>query len=105
MLFEDSEKFEASLHMQVMNIAIIGDKQLIPGSDQKSATIVVEGAKILVGKDMPSCCALLMRTIYALNLSYRNKVKSTFEVFQKLFLGLDGLRTSAKVTNLKNAIF
>lgn len=66
-----------------MNIAIIGDQQSTPGSDQRTATIVVEGTKILAGKDMPRCCALLMGTIYALNLSYRKELKSTFEVFSE----------------------
>ncbi|KAF3856112.1 hypothetical protein F7725_016835 [Dissostichus mawsoni] len=60
------------------------------------ATVVVEGTKAVEGKDIPRCCALLMGIIYALNLSYRKELKYTFEVFQKLFLELDGLKASAK---------
>ena len=69
------------------------------------ATVVVEGTKVVEGKDIPRCCALLMGIIYALNLSYRKELKYTCEVFQKLFLELDGLKASAKVMSLKYSIF
>ncbi len=88
----------------MMKIAIVGDRST-PGSDHWMATIVVEGAKVLVDKDIPRCCALLMGIIYALYLSYCKKLKYTFEVFQKLFLDLDGLKVSAKVMGLKKSIF
>ncbi|GAA6221199.1 uncharacterized protein LOC102079676 [Lates japonicus] len=102
--FADTKEFEAGLDRQVMKIAIVGD-QSSPRADHKMATIVIEGTKILEGEDIPRCCALLMGIIYALNLSYPKELKCTFEVFQKLFLELDGLKTSAKVTSLKNSIF
>ena len=76
-----------------MKIAIIGDRST-PGSDHKMATIVVERTKILEGKDIPRCCALLMDIIYVLNLNYQKELKCTFLVFQKLFLELDGLKVS-----------
>ena len=69
-----------------MKIAIIGDRST-PGSDHKMA-------KILEGKDIPRCCALLMDIIYVLNLNYQKELKCTFLVFQKLFLELDGLKVS-----------
>ncbi|XP_041851007.1 uncharacterized protein LOC121646185 [Melanotaenia boesemani] len=102
--FSDTEEFEAGLVGEVMKIAVIGDRSTT-GSDHKTAAIVVEGTKILEVKDIPRCCALLMGIIYALNLSYRKELKYTFKVFQKLFLALDGLKTSAKVMSLKNGIF
>ncbi|XP_076013208.1 uncharacterized protein LOC143005735 [Genypterus blacodes] len=99
--FSDTEEFEAGLDRQVMKIGIIGT----PGSEHRMATIMVGGTKIVEGKDIPRCCALLMGIIYALNLSYPKELKFTFEVFQKLFLDLDGLKASARVMSLKNGIF
>ncbi|KAI3352123.1 hypothetical protein L3Q82_020934, partial [Scortum barcoo] len=104
-LFKEFDRsLNAGLDGQVMKIAIIGDHST-PGSEVKMATIVVEGTKIIGDKDIPRCCALLMGIIYALNLSYRKDLKYTFEVFQKLFLGLDGLKGSTKVMSLKNSFF
>lgn len=88
----------------MMKTAIISD-QSTPGSDPKTATNVVEGTKIMEGKNIPGCCALLMAIIYALNLSHPKELKCTFEMFQKLLLELDGLKASAKVMSLKNSIF
>lgn len=89
---------------QMMKTAIISDWST-SGSDHKTATIMVEGTKILQGTDIPRCCALLMGIIYALNLSYRKELKYTFEEFQKLFPELDELKASAEVMSLKNNIF
>ncbi|XP_051777783.1 uncharacterized protein LOC127526402 [Erpetoichthys calabaricus] len=91
--FNNIEEFEANLDRQVLNIAIIKDK------NPNTGTILIEGAKILDGIDVPRCCALLMGLIYALNLSYPKDLKCTYEVFQKLFLELDGLKTSGKLNS------
>lgn len=93
---KDMEELEADLVMQVMKIAIISDG---------CATIVIEGTKVLEGFDVARSCALLMGIIYALNLSYPKQLKFTFEVFQKLFLELDGQKASSKVMSLKYSIF
>ncbi len=84
-----------------MTIAIIGDEPT-SGFDNKMATIVNEGITILNGMDISRCCALLMGIIYALNLRFTKELKYTCEVFQKLFLELDGLKPNAKVMRLKN---
>ena len=94
--FKDVEELDADLVIQVMKIAIIGDRR---------ATIVFEGTKILQGIDVARSCALLMGVIYALNLSYPKQLKFTFEAFQKLCLELDGQKASSKVMNLKYGIF
>lgn len=103
MLYKDNEEFDAGIENHMMKIAIIGDRST--GPDNWMTAIVVEGTKCLAEKDIARCCALLMGVIYALNLSYYKKLKYTFEVFQKLFLDLDGLRPSAKIMALKNNIF
>ena len=68
----------------------------------------VEAALLLEGKEMmPGCgstakaCTLLMGLIYALNLAYPPTLRYTFEVFQKPFLGLDGIKLTPKVQALK----
>ncbi len=68
-------------------------------------SIVLEGSKVLCKcENTAKACALLMGLIYALNLQYPSKLKYTFEVFQKLFLELDGLKLSPKVRSLKNKL-
>ncbi|XP_075308525.1 uncharacterized protein LOC142369994 [Odontesthes bonariensis] len=76
--FGDNEEFETSFESHMMKIAIVGDRST-PGSDHWMTTIVVEGTKCLVAKDIPRSCALLMGIIYALNISYCKKLKYTFE--------------------------
>jgi len=63
--------------------------------------VVIEGTEVLLGcKNLTNACLLLMGFIYALNLSYPPKLRNTFEVFQKIFLGLDALKFSPKVSSL-----
>ncbi|KAK0150775.1 hypothetical protein N1851_008118 [Merluccius polli] len=69
-----------------------------------TAKIVIEGNKVLEGLDVARACALLMGLIYALNLSYPRLLKHTFELFQKVFLELDGLKASPRVMSVKNQL-
>ncbi len=63
--------------------------------------IVVQGTEVLLGcKNLANACLSLMGCIYSLNLSYPPKLRNTFEVFQKIFLGLDALTFSPKVNSL-----
>lgn len=73
-------------------------------SDPTSARIFIEGTEVLQDLDVPRACALLMGLIYGLNLSYPKELKNTFEVFQKIFLELDGLKASLKVMSLKSKL-
>ena len=67
------EELEADRMIQVMKTTIIGDG---------CATIDVERTKILEGIDVAR--------------SYPKQLKFTLEVFQKLFLELDGQKVSSK---------
>lgn len=64
--------------------------------------IVIEGTEVLLGcKNLTNACLSLMGCIYSLTyLSYPPKLRNTFEVFQKIFLGLDALKFSPKVNSL-----
>ncbi|KAK7166768.1 hypothetical protein R3I93_006516 [Phoxinus phoxinus] len=69
--------------------------------------IILEGIPVLsnLGNLARACCLLLGLT-YALNLEYPPKLCKTFEVFQRLFVGLDTLRPkpSPKFMTLKNKV-
>ncbi|KAJ8358000.1 hypothetical protein AAFF_G00044870 [Aldrovandia affinis] len=102
-LFEyvDSEGQIGDLESRVMKILVTKSGT---ASDPASATVMVEGTEVLQGLDVPRACALLMGLIYALNLSYPRELKYTCEVFQKVFLKLDGQKSSPKVTSLKQKL-
>lgn len=68
-------------------------------------SIVIEGNQVLTGcGNQANACMLLMGLIYALNLEYPMALKHTFEVFQKLFLELDGAKLLKKVHTLKRKL-
>ncbi|XP_061897283.1 uncharacterized protein LOC133646183 [Entelurus aequoreus] len=55
--------------------------------------IIIEGVPVLTHLgNLAKVCRLLLGLTYALNLEYPSKLSKTFEVFQRLFVGLDTLR-------------
>lgn len=73
--------------------------------DPAEVSIVIEGNQVLTGcGNQTKACMLLMGLIYALNLEYPMTLKNTFEVFQKLFLELDGAKLLKKVHSLKSKL-
>lgn len=69
--------------------------------------IIIDGTPVLTGLDnMSRACCLLLGLIYALNLDYPHKLAKTFEVFQRLFVGLDTLqpKPTSKYISLKNKL-
>ena len=48
---------------------------------------------------------MLLGLIYALNLSYPQKLKLTFEVIQKVFMGLEDQKMSPKVQSLNTKLY
>ena len=70
----------------------------------KQAGKAIEGAEVLFGiPDVARACTYLMGLTYALELRYPNKLKYTFEAFQKIFLELEDVnkKMSSKVHDLK----
>ena len=69
--------------------------------------IVIDGTPVLTGLgNLTRACCLLLGLTYALNLDYPPKHTKTFEVFQRLFVGLDMLqpKPTSKYIFLKNKL-
>ncbi|KAM9323053.1 uncharacterized protein KZ484_021139 [Pholidichthys leucotaenia] len=69
--------------------------------------IVIDGTPVLTGlESMSQACCLLLGLTYTLNMDYPPKLSRTFEVFQRLFVGLDTLqpRPTSKYITLKNKL-
>lgn len=68
--------------------------------------IVIEGIEVLT--DMGSVIMgfiMLFGLIYALDLSFPDNLKYTFEFFQKVIMNLDGHKLNAKIQQLKLKLF
>ena len=76
--------------------------KVIVTPEKEEVSIVIEGITVLSRcGNSTRACILLMGLVYALNLEYPKTLKNTFEVFQKLFLELDGAKLGKKVHSLK----
>lgn len=68
--------------------------------------VVIEGVTLLENlKSISFGLVILFGLIYALNLSYPQGLKFTFEFFQKVLMNLDGSKLSPKVQALKIKMF
>lgn len=68
--------------------------------------IVIEGLKVLnnVGSVILGFI-MLFGLIYALDLSFPENLKYTFEFFQKIIMNLDGHKLNTKIQQLKIKLF
>ncbi|KAL2091794.1 hypothetical protein ACEWY4_011592 [Coilia grayii] len=100
-LLEDAldTPFDATPHtLKILVIHGVGEGPL-------AVSILIDRKEILPGcGSTGKACTLLMGLIYALNLAYPPPLRYTFEVFQKLFLELDGTKLSPKVQALKSKL-
>ena len=68
--------------------------------------VVIEGVEVLNNlASVASAFAMLLGLIYAVNLSYPQKLKLTFEVIQKVFMGLEDQKMSPKVQSLNTKLY
>lgn len=67
--------------------------------------VVIEGVKVLSVDSVILAFILLFWLIYALDLSYPDNLKYTFEFVQKILMSLDGHKVNTKIQQLKIKLF
>ncbi|CAM4578920.1 unnamed protein product [Leuciscus chuanchicus] len=88
------------------NTVIMGIYKIRRGDCTEDIGVVIEGIKVLSNL---ACVILafimLFGLIYALDLSFPDNLKYTFEFIQKIIMNLDGHRLIAKIQQLKIKLF
>ncbi|XP_054894412.1 uncharacterized protein LOC129365303 [Poeciliopsis prolifica] len=101
--YDDADEDSVSQDLAVQSLKIYNIKAKT--SEDPDIGIVVDGVKILTALgNFPRACSLLVGLAYAVNLAYPKKLRYTFEVFQKLLLGLYSSKLSTKVNSLRNKL-
>lgn len=73
--------------------------------DVFNVAVVVEDTIVLHDlRDIPTAFALLMGTIYCLNLEYPRNMKYSFEFMQKVIMNLKPDHRSPKIHGLRNKL-
>uniref|UniRef100_A0A3B3DHK9 PB1 domain-containing protein n=1 Tax=Oryzias melastigma TaxID=30732 RepID=A0A3B3DHK9_ORYME len=76
-----------------------------PGKDFPDVGIIIEGVVILQDLDnVALATAMLFGLFYCFNMSYPAQLRYTFEVIQKVVMGLDPTELSRKAQNLKTKL-
>ncbi|CAM4458235.1 unnamed protein product [Leuciscus chuanchicus] len=81
----------------LFGIFVIRQEGAEPGDDPADVGIVLEGVEVMseLG-NVAFAVVMLLGLVYALNLSYPQELKYTFEVLQKIIMELDGNKLSNK---------
>ncbi len=100
--FQQEDELEDHTN-EIMKLVVIHNPTV--EENPADVCVVIEGIKVLTGcGNRTTACILLIGLIYAFNLEYPKNLKYTFEVFQKLFLELDGAKLVKKVLSLKHKL-
>lgn len=106
-IFQDIECSEAEADVAGTTMAIYtvraeSDDPDDPGGRFADVGVVLEGVEVLHNiQSINHACVMLYGLIYALNLSYPNSLKNTFEVYQTIGMDLESSKHSPKVRVLK----
>ncbi|KAK5599376.1 hypothetical protein CRENBAI_021926 [Crenichthys baileyi] len=85
-------------------LTVLEDDGASPATNVINLAVVVEETIILQDlPDLPTAFAYLFGLIYTLNLQYPKDLRYTFEMIQKIFMGL-GTNLSARVSSLKDRL-
>ncbi|XDV39051.1 hypothetical protein PO909_008346 [Leuciscus waleckii] len=97
---EDAERYLATTVMGIYVIRSDGDQE------PEDVGVVIEGIKVLsnLGSVIMGF-VMLFGLIYALDLSFPDNLKYTFEFFQKVIMNMDGHKLNAKIQQLKIKLF
>lgn len=97
---KDAERDIAATQMGIYTIARDGEEE------PQDVGIVIEGVKVLHNlSSVIEAFIMLLGLIYALDLSYPDNLKYTFEFCQKVIMNLDGHKLNTKVQQLKIKLF
>ncbi|ROI83747.1 hypothetical protein DPX16_14689 [Anabarilius grahami] len=97
---EDAENENANTVMGIYTIRR-GDS-----TGTEDIGVVIEGIKVLSNLDCVILAfIMLIGLIYALDLSFPDNLKYTFEFIQKILMNLDGHKLNAKIQQLKIKLF
>ncbi|KAJ8398188.1 hypothetical protein AAFF_G00430320 [Aldrovandia affinis] len=98
----DSAAEDAERDIKVMGIYTIRRD----GNEKpEDVGIVIEGIKVLNNGSVIMGFIMLFGLIYALDLSFPDNLKYTFEFFQKIIMNLDGHKLNTKIQQLKIKLF
>ncbi|XP_039464174.1 zinc finger protein 678-like isoform X3 [Oreochromis aureus] len=76
-----------------------------PGNYSFDVGIIIEGVVVLKDLDnVAIAVAMLFELLYSVNMSYPSQLRYTFEVIQKVVMGLDATELSRKAQNFKTKL-
>ena len=102
---DTAESTETALRETVFGIFVIRHEGAEDIDPPEEVGIVLEGLQVMEDLgNVPFAVAMLLGLVYALNLSYPQELKYTFEVLQKIMMELDGNKLSNKVQVLKTLL-
>uniref|UniRef100_A0A9J7X016 Uncharacterized protein n=1 Tax=Cyprinus carpio carpio TaxID=630221 RepID=A0A9J7X016_CYPCA len=85
---------------------VMGIYKIRRGDCTEDIGVVIEGVKVLSNLDCVILAfIMLFGLIYALDLSFPDNLKYTFEFIQKILMNLEGHRLNAKIQQLKIKLF
>ncbi|RXN31738.1 sterile alpha motif domain-containing 3-like isoform X1 [Labeo rohita] len=99
------ESTQMAIAETVFGIFVIRQEGAEPGDDPADVGIVLEGVEVMseLG-NVAFAVVMLLGLVYALNLSYSQELKYTFEVLQKIIMELDANKLSNKAQVLKTLL-
>uniref|UniRef100_UPI0037E6FF11 uncharacterized protein n=1 Tax=Semicossyphus pulcher TaxID=241346 RepID=UPI0037E6FF11 len=98
-----AEDAENDIVTTVMGIHIVRRDEF---GEPDDVGVVIEGVKVLTNVGSPIMAfILLFGLIYALDLTFPDNLKYTFEFVQKILMNLDGHRLNTKIQQLKIKLF
>ncbi|XP_030581534.1 uncharacterized protein LOC115777712 isoform X1 [Archocentrus centrarchus] len=99
------EGAQTAIAETVFGIFVIRAEGAEPGDNPVDVGIVLEGVEVMSNLGNVSLAVvMLLGLVYALNLSYPQELRYTFEVLQKIILELDGHKLSNKAQVLKTLL-
>uniref|UniRef100_A0A3P9K7A5 Uncharacterized protein n=1 Tax=Oryzias latipes TaxID=8090 RepID=A0A3P9K7A5_ORYLA len=102
--FMDEDSINDAIEDTCVGIYVL--KEQASSAEGKDIGVVLEGIKVLQNlENVPMAVAMLFGLMYALNLSYPQNLRYTFEVLQKIIMELNEGELSNKVRALKNRLF